>query len=82
MERVNLTLEKETFLKLKRYSKNAKKPCATAARALLVESLERHEAVARRRALAADYTKGRGDARALLADFEAGQLELLDDEAD
>ena len=50
------------------------------AKELLREGLERRRAVERRRKLAADYVADRPDARALLSDFEAGQLGLLDDD--
>ncbi len=44
------------------------------------EGLAQREAAERRKQLAADYAAGRGDARALLRDREAGQLELMNDE--
>jgi hypothetical protein len=50
------------------------------ARELLREGLAQREAAERCKQLVADYAAGRGDARALLRDLEAGQFELMDDE--
>ena len=60
-----------------RYARQAGARRATAARELLKESLERREALARRRKLAADYAAGRDDAAEVLAELEAAQLDLL-----
>jgi metal-responsive CopG/Arc/MetJ family transcriptional regulator len=80
MARLNLTLDKDTLRELDRHTKRSGKPRAALARELLREALARREAAERRQQLAADYAAGRGDARALLKDLEAGQLELTDDE--
>ncbi|MBK6849649.1 MAG: DNA topoisomerase IV subunit A [Proteobacteria bacterium] len=80
MARVNLTLDSVSYGKLSRYAKASGTPQATAARRLLCEALERREARARRARLAADYADGRSDAKELLDDLEAAELELLGDE--
>lgn len=49
------------------------------ARELLCEALARRDALAHQRKLARDYAAGRADARELLAELEAGQLDLLDE---
>jgi len=53
-------------------------PGATLAKTLIQEALEGRESARRRRKLAADYAAERDDARDLLRELEAGQLELLD----
>jgi hypothetical protein len=79
MSRLNLTLDDDTHARLTRYATQAKLAVATLARQLLREAVERREAEARRRKLAADYAAGRADAREILDDLEAPQLEgLLD----
>ncbi len=80
MSRLNLTLDEDTFRKLDRHTKRTGKPRAALARELLREGLAQREAAERRKQLATDYAAGRTDARALLRDLEAGQLELMDDE--
>ena len=80
MARLNLTLDDDTFRRLDRHTKRSGKPIAALARELLREGLAQREAAERRKQLAADYAAGRRDARALLKDLEAGQLELMDDE--
>jgi hypothetical protein len=80
MARLNLTLDQDTLLELDRYRKQVGKPRARVAKELLREGLERRRAAERRRKLAADYVADRSDARASLRDFDAGQLELLDDD--
>ena len=66
VDRLNLTLDESTSGAL--------------ARELIREALARREALERERKLARDYAAGRSDARQLLQDLEAAQLELLDDE--
>ena len=80
MARVNLTLDKDTYLALERHAKSTKTRRATAVRDLLREGLARREALEHQRKLAADYAAGRRDAVALMRDFEVAQLDLLDDE--
>lgn len=80
MTRLNLTLDEDTFRRLDRHTKRSGKPRATLARELLREGLAQREAAERRKQLANDYAAGRTDARAVLRDLEAGQLELMDDE--
>jgi predicted transcriptional regulator len=77
MARVNLTLDPDVYDKLSRYAKASGAPRAAAARELLCEALEHREARARQAKLAADYTAGRSDAREVLHDLEALELELL-----
>jgi hypothetical protein len=80
MPRINLTLDGDTFRNVERHARRAGKPCARLVRDILTEGLARRDAVERRRKLAADYAKGRDDARELLKDLERWQLELVDDE--
>jgi metal-responsive CopG/Arc/MetJ family transcriptional regulator len=80
MARLNLTLDDDTLRRLDRHTRKSGQPRAALARELLREALAQREAGERRKQLAADYAAGRGDARAVLADWEAGQLELMDDE--
>jgi hypothetical protein len=80
MARVNLTLDPVAYEKLSRYAKASGSPRAAAARSLLCEALEYREERARRARLAADYAADRSDARELLNDLEALELELLDHE--
>ncbi|OGQ25310.1 MAG: hypothetical protein A2138_04690 [Deltaproteobacteria bacterium RBG_16_71_12] len=82
MARVNLTLDLDTFGRLARVARQSHAPCAAVARALLLEALEQRERAERERKLAADYAAGREDARALLEELEAQQLEILDEESD
>jgi hypothetical protein len=80
MARLNLTLDEDTFRRLDRHTKRSGKPLAALAKELLREGLARREAAERRKRLATDYAAGRRDARTLLKDLEAGQIELMDDE--
>lgn len=80
MARVNLTLDEETFRQLERHASQLHKPRARLVVEIVREGLARRESAARRRRLAADYAAGRADARSVLADFEAAQLDLLDDD--
>ena len=79
MARLNLTLDSETFSKLARYAKAAKKNHSAAVRGLVQEGIARREALERHRKLAADYAAGRADQTTLLAELEASELELLDE---
>jgi hypothetical protein len=78
--RLNLTLDEDTFDRLARYARQQERAVAGVARDLVREALERHEASRRRRKLAEDYRAGRRDACAVLEDFEAAQLDVLDDD--
>lgn len=78
MARLNLTLDADTFSRLVRHARDAGARRASLARTLLREALERREALARRRKLAADYAADRDDVRAALEELEPGELELLD----
>ncbi len=78
MARLNLTLDTDTSRRLDWHAKKARTPRAALARSLLIVALEQRDAAERRRKLAADYAAGRKDTRALLADLEAGQTELID----
>ena len=82
MARLNLTLDPDTEAKLARHAAERSTARAALARELLREALERREAQAARRKLAADYAAGLADARALLRDLEAAQVELMGDEED
>jgi hypothetical protein len=81
MSRLNLTLDGDTLAWLQRHASKAKTGVASLARQLIEEAVEHRESLRRRRKLAADYAAGREDARALLADLEAPQLEGLLDES-
>jgi hypothetical protein len=78
MARLNLTLDQDTFARLEKHAREARTRRATLAKTLIQEALEGREAARRRRKLAADYAAERDDARDLLRELEAGQLELLD----
>jgi hypothetical protein len=80
MSRLNLTLDFDTSDALSRHARRQRKPRATVARALLREAIARREAVERQQQLARDYAAGGSDARATLLDFEAPQLDLLEDD--
>ncbi|MBK6692218.1 MAG: hypothetical protein IPG50_08430 [Myxococcales bacterium] len=80
MARVNLTLDDDTKSWLDRHAKPDRR--AALARTLIREAIDRREALARRKKLAADYAAGRADSRGLLEDFEAGSLEVLGLEED
>ncbi len=77
MARLNLTLDSDTLDRLDRYAQGAGRARSAIARELLVEALNRIDRHARLKRLARDYARGRDDAESLLADLEAGQLELL-----
>ena len=79
MERLNLTLDDDTFERLDRHAKRAGAPRAAYARGILRDALEAREAFERRKKLAADYAAGRADAQKLLKDFEGAQLEWFDE---
>ena len=78
MARLNLTLESDTSAQLERQARKAGTQRAAFARSLLVAALAERDAGERRRKLAADYAAGREDARALLAELESGQTELIE----
>jgi hypothetical protein len=82
MERLNMTLDEPTACALRKHARLDGKPRAAMARELLREALGRREALERAKNLARDYDAGRRDARELLAELEAAQLDLLgsDDE--
>jgi hypothetical protein len=80
MERLNLTLDEHTSGALARHARQEGKPRAALARELILEAIARREALERERQLARDYAAGRSDARRLLRDLEAAQLEHLGDE--
>jgi hypothetical protein len=80
MARLNLTLDDDTFDRLARHAKREGGRRASLARRILREGLDAREARERRRKLAADYAAGRSDARDLLDDLEAAQLEWFDAE--
>jgi DNA-binding FadR family transcriptional regulator len=80
MERLNLTLDPGTSGALARHAQKAGKPRATLARELIREAITRRDALDRQRKLARDYAAGRGDAREVLAELEAAQLDLLGDD--
>ena len=77
MARLNLTLDSDTFNRLSQYAQGQSSARSAVARELLVEALNRIDRVRRLERLARDYAQGRDDAESLLADLEAGQLELL-----
>lgn len=79
MARLNLTLDADTFARLDRHAKRQGARRASLARRILREGLAAREAHQRRKRLAADYAAGRPDARELLRDLEARQLECLDE---
>ena len=79
MSRLNLTLDEATFVRLGKHAKQEGARRAALARRLVHEGLDRREALALRRKLAADYAAGRADSKDLLRDFEPGQLDLLDE---
>lgn len=78
MARLNLTLPDDTLSRIIKHARRQRVPSAGLARTLLVEALDRREALERRRKLAADYAAGRQEASGLLAALEAGELELLE----
>jgi tyrosyl-tRNA synthetase len=80
MERLNLTLDEGTSGAIARYARRERKPRAALARELIREAIARREALEAQRKLARDYAAGRSDAKEILNDMEAAQLELLDRE--
>jgi hypothetical protein len=80
MPRLNMTLDDDTDSSLTRHAKREGARRATFARALLREGLLRRDEADRRKKLAADYAAGRPDAKALLADLESPQADLLRDD--
>jgi hypothetical protein len=80
MARLNLTLDEETFQGLQRHASRRSRPAAALARELVQEGIRRREAAERQSALARDYAAGRKGTRALLADLESPQCDLLDDD--
>jgi hypothetical protein len=79
MQRLNLTLDDDTFRRLERHAKKHGSRRASAARDLIREALERQDRIERERKLAADYAAGRADAREVLRDLEGGQWGALSD---
>jgi predicted transcriptional regulator len=77
MARLNLTLDHDTISRLDQYARGKGKARSAIARELLAEALNRIDRHAKLKKLARDYAQGRDDAESLLADLEAGQLELL-----
>lgn len=80
MDRLNLTLDRDTAQAIERHARKARKPRATVARELIKEAIDRRDALEHRRKLARDYAAGRRDARELLDDLEQPQLDLIGDE--
>ena len=78
MSRLNLTLDPGTSDRLEKHALRAGSATASFARALLQEALDRRDSAERRRKLAADYARGHRETRALLAELEVGELELLE----
>jgi hypothetical protein len=79
MARLNLTLGDDTFDRLEKRAIEQGKARSAVARELLVGALDRLAKQERLQRLARDYAADRADAAAILAELEAGQLELLDD---
>ena len=80
MSRLNLTLDDDTLEWLATHAAREKVALAAFVRSLLQEAVTQRQLLARRRKLASDYAAGRDDAREVLRDLEAPQLEgLLDD---
>jgi len=80
MNRLNLTLDEGTAVALARHARREGKPRATLARELIREAIAQRDALEIKRKLARDYMAGRSDAKQILTDLEAAQLELLDRE--
>lgn len=80
MERLNLTLDESTSLALQRHAERRGLGRAALARELIREAIEQREARERHRKLAMDYVSGREDAAELLAELEAPQFDLLDED--
>ena len=79
MDRRNLTLDDGTSSALTRHARRVGKPRAAVARELIQEAIRRRDDLESRRRLARDYASGRADAKELLAELEAAQLDLLED---
>lgn len=79
MARLNLTLEERTLHRLEERASDLGRARAAVARELLIGALDRLERRERQEQLARDYAAGRDDAVRILAEMEAGQLDLLDD---
>lgn len=82
MSRLNLTLDSVTLEALERDAKKERVRPATHARRLLREALEQRALRERRRRWAEAYRADRDDAKKLLTETEAGQLDLVGDEDD
>ena len=82
MARLNLTLDSDTWSDLSRRAVRQRMAKSALARELLSRALRRESEIERRRRLAEDYVRGRGDARKILADLELAQLDLVDDDGD
>jgi metal-responsive CopG/Arc/MetJ family transcriptional regulator len=80
MGRLNLTLDESTLKALDRYARVDKRRRAALARDLIAEALSRRSAMERRRKWAADYAAATPEDLADLREWEAGQLDLLDDD--
>lgn len=78
MERLHLILDEDTSRALARHARREGKPRAALARELICEAIARRDALEVQRKLARDYAAGRADAKQILQDLEAAQLELLD----
>lgn len=80
MGRLRLTLDAGTSEALARHARQERKPRSALDWELIRESITRRAALERPHRLARDYAVGRSDARRLLRDLEAAQLDLLDPE--
>ena len=80
MNRLNLTLDADTLISLRKHARG--RPVAKAARELIREGLARAARLERTRKLARDYASGRDDARELLEELTPLELEALDAHAD
>jgi hypothetical protein len=79
MARLNMTLETDTLIRLEERANDRGIARAAVARELLIDALDRLERRERKERLARDYAADRDDAARVLAELEAGQIELLDD---
>ena len=80
MARLNLTLDADSSEALDRHARRKHVPKAALARELLREAIARRESIDRQKKLAGDYARARTDARELLTEIEAAQVDLLEDE--
>lgn len=78
MSRLNLTLDEGTSSRLEAHARRLGARRATLAASLLKDALDRQEVLERRKKLAADYAADRDDARDLLQEIEAGQMDSLE----